>query len=391
MTALSVDAQQARASTMPLYWMALGAFAIGTESFMVAAILPAIAEDLHVRTEIAGQLVTAFALTYAVSSPLLTALTGTLGRRRLLIGCMVAFAGANLLAALSTSYIALLTARVLLAAAAGLYVPNANAIAITLVSPDRRGRALAIVTGGLSLAVTLGVPLGALIGGHFGWRMTFAGVGLLSAVALIGLIVGVPKGIGAGYAPANLRDRLTAVASPGVVPVLVVTVLWAAGGFTVYTYLAVVLSQATELRTTGIGLALFGWGASAFVGLVAGGRLTDRIGAHRVIAVALPILALALASLSVSSRLFSPDMAMIPMLVAIVVWGASAWGFFPAQQARLIGITGAASAPVILSLNASSQYAGFAIGAALGGIVLADRSLTDLGWTGGYASWRPPC
>ena len=193
MTALSLDAQPSQASTAPLYWMALGAFAIGTESFMVAAILPAIAEDLHVRTEVAGQLVTAFALTYAVSSPVLTALTGTLGRRRLLVGCMTAFAGANLLAALSTSYGALLMARVLLAVAAGLYVPNANAIASALVSPDRRGRALAIVTGGLSLAVALGVPIGALIGGHFGWRMTFAGVGLLSAVALIGLMVGVPK------------------------------------------------------------------------------------------------------------------------------------------------------------------------------------------------------
>ena len=142
--------------------------------------------------------------------------------------------------------------------------------------------------------------------------------------------------------------------------------LWAAGGFTVYTYLAIVLGEATRLRATGIGLALFGWGASAFIGLIAGGRLTDRVGARRVIAVSLPVLAVALASLSVSSRLLSPDVAVVPMLVAIVVWGASAWGFFPAQQARLIGITGAASAPVILSLNASFQYAGFAIGAAFG-------------------------
>ena len=383
MNALSVDAQQFRATTAPLYWMALGAFAIGTESFMVAAILPAIAGDLDVRIEVAGQLVTAFALTYAVTSPLLTVMTGGLERRGLLIGCMTAFAGANLLAALSTSYVTLLTARVLLAAAAGLHVPNANAIASALVSPHRRGRALAIVTGGLSLAVALGVPLGALIGGHFGWRMTFAGVSLLSAVALIGLMLGVPKGIGAGYVPANLHERLAAVVRPGVLQALLVTMLWAAGGFTVYTYLATVLGGATGLRAIGIGLALFGWGASAFIGLIAGGRLTDRVGARRVIAFSLPVLAAALASLSVSSRLLSPDMAVIPMLGAIVVWGASAWGFFPAQQARLIGITGASSPPVILSLNASFQYAGFAIGAASGGFVLAHGSSTNLGWTGG--------
>lgn len=383
MTALSIDTQRPPTSTVPLYWMALGAFAIGTESFMVAAILPDIAIDLGVAIGTAGQLVTAFALTYAVTSPVLTILTGRVARRRLLIGCMVAFAAANVAAALSTSYPALLGARVLLAAAAGLYVPNANALAGMLVSPDRRGRALAIVTGGLSLAVALGVPTGALVGGHFGWRMTFVLVGVLSAVAVLGLAKGVPGDVGAGFTPASLQDRLTALRRPGMLSALLVTTLWAVGGFAVYTYLAMFLAEAAGLRQAGIGVVLFAWGAAAFAGLIVGGRATDRFGAQTVIAVTLPLTAVALMVLSFSSDLLTPRAALVPVMMAVVAWGAAAWAFFPAQQARLIALTDLRTAPVILSLNASFQYIGFALGAALGAFVLTHGTSADLGWAGG--------
>lgn len=372
-----------QASTLPLYWMALGAFAIGTESLMIAALLPALAGDLGVSLQAAGQLVTAFALTYAVSSPLLTILTGGLERRKLLIGCMVVFAIGNGLAAVAPTYGGLIAARILLAAAAGLYVPNANAIASALVAPERRGRALAIVTGGLSLAVALGVPLGALIGGHLGWRATFAGVGVLACVALVGLVWGVPRHVGAGMTTASLRDRLAVIRHPGTLPALLVTLLWATGNFTVYTYLAVVLEQTAGIGPTGIGLVLFGWGCAAFAGLVAGGQATDRIGPQRVITAMLPMVTIALASLSLIAQLLPPALAVAPVLVAVVVWGAAGWGFFPAQQTRLIGLTGVKVASVILSLNASFQYAGFALGAMLGACVLAVGPSTNLGWVGG--------
>src|SRR5258705_13769904 len=115
---------------------------------MIAAILPGIAGDLAVSLQAAGQLVTVFALTYALSSPLLTALTGNINRRRLLILSMAAFAGANIVAALAPDYGSLLGARILLALAAGLYVPNANALAGALVPPERRGPAPAPAAGG---------------------------------------------------------------------------------------------------------------------------------------------------------------------------------------------------------------------------------------------------
>src|SRR6202008_4807479 len=114
---------------------------------------------------------------------------------RLLIASMLAFAAANFVAFAARDYSQLLAARILLAIAAGLFVPNASALASAIVEPARRGTALAIVTGGISVAVALGVPLGALIGHHFGWRVNFAGVGGLSLLAAIGLVGGLPRDI----------------------------------------------------------------------------------------------------------------------------------------------------------------------------------------------------
>jgi predicted MFS family arabinose efflux permease len=185
----------------PLYCLALGAFAVGTEGFMIAAILPKIAEDLAVGLQMAGQLVTIFALVYAISSPILTALTGGVHRRKLLIATIGLFTLGNLVAASAPGYWSLVLARILIAVAAGLYGPNANALAGAVVPEQRRVRALAIVNGGFSVAVALG----ALIGSHLGWRMTFIGVAVLGRQIrserhpdwASPLLIGAPKSKGA--------------------------------------------------------------------------------------------------------------------------------------------------------------------------------------------------
>ena len=320
-------------TTTPIYWMALGTFAIGTEGFMIAPVLPSLAGDLSVSVASAGQLVTVFALTYAFSSPILTALTGSLNRRRLLILSMIGFALANAFAFAARDYWGLMAARVVLAVAAGLYVPNANALAGALVGPERRGRALAIVSGGTTIAVALGVPLGAMIGARFGWRMMFAGVGFLALIATFGLFNGLARDVGGGLPVAGLRERIGVIRQPAVLRTLLVTTLWATGAYTVYTY-----------------IALF--------------------------------LALAFASLSVSATFLSKAAAIAPVLAAIIVWGLSAWAFFPAQQARLITITGIRVAQIVLSLNASFMFLGFSLGAALGSATLLHASPVALGWVG---------
>ncbi|MDB4986680.1 MAG: transporter [Myxococcaceae bacterium] len=366
----------------PLYLMALGAFAIATEGFMIAPLLPGIAEDLSVSVASAGQLVTVFALAYALSSPVLTALTGGLNRGRLLVGVLGAFAVANAVAWASTGFWHLMGARVLLALAAGLYLPNANAAAAALVPPEQRGKALAIVNGGASVAIALGVPLGAIVGGVGGWRMTFAGVAILALLGTVGLLIGLPKGFGKNMPTATLQQRVRVAREPAVLVALLSTTLWATGAYTVYTYVAAYVTTATAGSGLPMSVVLFVWGVSALLGMILGGRYTDRIGFKRVLVVSLTALILAFVSLSAIVAYVPPAHAAGPVLFAVVLWGVSVWGFIAPQQARLMSIAGINVAPVALSLNASFMYGGFALGALLGGITLNRVGVIHLGWVG---------
>jgi predicted MFS family arabinose efflux permease len=380
--ALSDLATPAARRPAALYWLALGTFAIGTEGFMIAALLTTIAGDIRVSVAEAGLLVSIFALAYATSSPLLTALTGRVDRRQLLLGSMSLFAVFNMAAALAHSFLALAAARVLLAFAAGIYTPNANALAGALVPTEQRGRAIAIVNGGLTAAIALGVPLGALVGERLGWRMTFVGVGVLSAMATVGLARGLPRGVGAAMVTASLGDRVRAVRNPRVARTLAVTTLWATGSYAVYTYVAPLLYSATPLRGSQIGLALFTWGVAAGVGLFVSGHGTDRLGTKVVLRGSLTSLIVGLAGLAVVANVVAPAAAVVPVLAVMAIWGMSSWAFFPAQQTRFIELVGVPSAPVALSLNASFMYLGFSLGAALGSFSLLHVGPRHLGFVG---------
>jgi predicted MFS family arabinose efflux permease len=365
---------------LPLLWLALGTFATGTESFMIAALLPGLAGDLSVSIAAAGQLMMVFALVYALSSPLLATATSAMSRRKVLLLSMAAFALFNFVAAAAVNYWQLMAARILLACAAGLYVPSASALAGAVVSPQRRGTALAIVTGGSSVAVALGVPLGAVIGHTMGWRMTFVSVGILALLAVAGLLFGFPRSVGAALGTPTLRERLAVVQRPAVLVALLVTVIWGAGAYTLYSYLAPYLTRVAGIEGSQVSLILFIWGCAAVTGLFTGGAINDRLGARAMIIPALALLALAFVSLSFVPDLLDGKILLACIAVAIVVWGVAGWGFFPAQQARLIGIAGVKVAPIVLSLNASSMYLGFSLGAALGSITLIYGSVMSLGW-----------
>jgi predicted MFS family arabinose efflux permease len=310
----------------------------------------------------------------------LTTLFGGVNRRLLLIFAMIAFMAANLLALSATGYWTLMGARILLACAAALYVPGANALAGTLVPPERRGSALAIVNGGLTIAVAFGVPLGALIGNKLGWRMTFGMVALLAAIAGIGLMIGLRKDLGLGLATASLRERIGVARQPVVLLTLLTTALWAMGAYTIYTYLALFISTVTGIHGAWIGVILFMWGVAAAAGVAIGGTANDRFGSRAVMVPCLVFLALAFVMLSTIAHVVPRSMAIVPVFVAIAMWGVTAWAFYPAQQARLIGIAGVKAAPIVLSLNASFMYLGFSFGAAIGSLTLAYSDVRNLGW-----------
>jgi predicted MFS family arabinose efflux permease len=150
-----------------------------------------------------------------------------------------------------------------------------------------------------------------------------------------------------------------------------------------YTFIAPYLSDVAGLDGAQIGYVLFSWGASAFIGVMVGGLVNDKVGARSVIRVALPLTAVSLAAFSFAALYLAPAERLPVILAAVVIWGMAAWAFSPAQQARLIGVAGMKNAPIVLSLNASFQYFGFSLGALLGGVTLANGEVAHLGWIGG--------
>lgn len=376
MTATLAD--DSRTVLLPAGFLALGTFAIGTEGFMIAPLLPVMAKDFALPVPTIALLVIVFTLVLALSSPVTTVATGRMARKQVLLIAMALFAIGNVVAALSSSFTVLIAARVLMAIAAGLYVPAANGLAGVIVPPTMRGRALAIVSGGQTLAIALGLPLGGLIGHAFGWRATFLLVGAMSLVAIAGILTGIDRDAGQGIAVASLRERVSVVAQRSVLRPLAVSLFWSIGAFAAYPYIAEYLSAVLAFGPLEVTASVSLWGLCAAAGVMTGGVLNDRFGADTVVRGSLVLLALSFLALAVATVL-PPGVSLGLVMIAVAVWGFTVWSFFPAQMARLIGAGVPSQAPVALALNTSTMYFGFSIGSALGATVLGAGAIWAIG------------
>lgn len=367
---------------MPQYliWLVLGAFAIGTEGFMIAGILPLIAGDLEVSMALTGQLVTGFALAYAFGAPTITVATGRFERKNILLGAICAFGLANALAASSHSYAALMGSRILLGLAAGAFFPTASGYAATVVAPAQRGRALALIYSGLTIATIVGVPLGTAVGHRLGWRATFVGVAVLSVIALVGIAAGLPR-VPSPPVP-GLIDRLKVAARPEILSVLVLTILGFAGYNSVYPYLSPLLTKVAGFEGDSIVIVLFIYGLTAAAGNFLGGYGADKWDIRRYVLIVLGILIVVYGAFSIMAEWPLPtNFARPATVVLIVTFGLAGWMFPATQQFRLVRLAGPL-APVALSLNSSGIYLGTSLGAFLGSLALASGSVAALGWTG---------
>jgi predicted MFS family arabinose efflux permease len=367
---------------MPRYliWLTLGAFALGTGGSMIVGILPLIAGDLSISVPLAGQLVTAFALAYALGAPMITVATGRLERKNMLLASICAFGLANVLAASSHSYTALLSSQIFLGLAAGTFFPTASGYAAMAVAPARHGRALAQIYSGLTIATIIGVPFGTAVGNRLGWRATFTGVAVLSAVALLGIAAGLPR-VASPLAP-RLRDRLKVAARPDILSVLVATILGYAAYNVVYPYLSPLLTKTAGLQGDGIALVLFIYGLSAAAGNFLGGYGADKWNARRYLLAVLAILIAVFSGFSfLATQPLAPEIGRPATIVLVIILGVAGWMFPVTQQFRLVRLAGP-HAPVALSLNSSGTYLGTSLGAFLGSVALASGSVAALGWTG---------
>ncbi|WP_040810787.1 MFS transporter [Nocardia concava] len=356
-----------------LITLALGTFAIGIDAFVTAGLVAPVSADLGVSTSAAGQLVTVFALSYALLSPILATATARLSRKQVLLIALSLFTLGNIVTALAGTFALVLASRVIAAAGASMYTPNATAVAAALTPPERRGRAISVVIGGLTVATALGVPIGSWIGGAYSWRATLWLVAALGAVALAGVAAIVP----AVHlpAPARLRDRLMPLRDKTIATGLLHAVLLFGGMFTVYTYLAAAMHTATGGSTGRFTALLWVYGLTAVVGSTLGGRLVDRLGSRRIMPLTLIGAGVVVALAQAAGGHFATA------VVWCVAFGIPGWIWAVAQQHRLVELSQQGS-PLLLGLNASAQYFGIAIGGAAGGLGLRWWGASSLGWIG---------
>jgi predicted MFS family arabinose efflux permease len=359
--------------------LVLGAFAIGAETFLVSGVLPQIATDLRVTAATAGSLVTIFALAYAFGSPLIAVATAGVERKRLLVAAMAAFALANLVAAAAPNFASLAAARALLALSAGTFMPAAVAFATTLFSAERRGRAIALIYGGMTLATVVGVPAGTYLAAFAGWRAPFFGVAVLAALAAIGVAAVMPRVIG-GRA-AGFAARLAVMRRPDVLQMLTLTALALVGPFAINTFLGVLAESALGIGGDRLALVLAFFGFVSFIGSQFGGYAADRWPRERFLVVVFAVLIAAFPLMSIGPRLGGEAGAVL-LFAGLALWGVFGWAFPIVQQARLISLD-PALAPVTLSLNISALYVGVAIGSSLGAWTVARWSVDAIGIVAG--------
>lgn len=362
-----------------LFALTLSAFAIGTTEFVIVGLVPTIAQDLGVTLPSAGLLVSLYALGVAVGAPVLTALTGGWNRKLVLLSLMSLFIVGNLLAWLAPNYGSLITARILTGLAHGVFFSIGSTIATSLVPKEKEASAIAIMFTGLTVALVTGVPLGTFIGQTFGWRATFLTVAALGAIALIGSALLVPKNLKQSK-PATLRQQLEVITHPRLLLVYAMTAIGYGGTFTAFTYLTPILEDVTGFASGMVSLLLLVYGVSVATGNIWGGKLADRLGPTSALYIIFGGLAAILFVLTFTA--YNP----IAAVITLLIWGAFAFGNVPGLQVYVVQLAERYtphSVDVASGLNIAAFNIGIAVGAWLGGHVVADMGLMNTPWIGG--------
>jgi MFS transporter, DHA1 family, inner membrane transport protein len=353
--------------------LALGMFAIGTDGFVMAGVLPQIAKTYDISISVAGQVTTAYALSFALLAPTVAAIAGNVPRKLLMLLGMSIFVAANLATAAAPTFGFAIAMRVLTGLGAAMFAPTASGAGALLVEPERRGFALSIIVGGLTVATALGSPLGSMIGGLGDWRWTMIFVSALGAVAFLGVLlllhrIPLPPAVG-------LAKRLAPLKDVRILLTLATTMFSMGGYFTVYTYFSVVFDRVIGGSTLVLGALLVLWGTAGTFGNLMTGRVADRLGARKVL---LTVLTLSAADMA----LFAWTGANVwTAAFAILIWGTFAWSVQVPQQNRLVSLAPNA-APVVLGLNTTGTYLGVTTAGILGGVGIHSVGAHNLGLIG---------
>ena len=365
---------------MPIALLALtiSAFAIGTTEFVIVGLIPTIASDLHISVPSAGLLVSLYALGVAVGAPVLTALTGRLPRKALLLSLMALFTAGNLLAWRAPSYESLVMARILTGLAHGVFFSIGSTIATSLVPREKAASAIAIMFTGLTVALVTGVPLGTFIGQHFGWRETFLAVSALGVIAFVGSLLFVPSSI-RHTPPASLLQQARVLAEPRLLLVYAKTAIGYGGSFIPFTFLAPILQDVSGFSANAVGLVMLVYGVSVAFGNIWGGRLADRHGPIAALRIVFVLLAAVLFVLTFTA----PHRWLV--VATVLAWGAVAFGNVPGLQVYVVKQAEhhtPQAVDVASGLNIAAFNLGIAGAAWAGGLIVEHLGLMHTPWIG---------
>lgn len=355
-----------------LYLFALCNLVIGSGAFVLGGILVPLSSSLDISVAAAGQAMTAYAVATAVLAPLLIVVTARWSRKSVIQLALGVFAAGCLVCALSDSLTALLLGRALMGAGA-MFSAAASALAVGLVAPAQRGRALSITFLGMSISYAVGVPVGAWLGLEYGWRVP---VWLSVAASLLMLAAAswlVPAKMGAGGA--SFKGFGAAARQSAVLRAWLRTLLYFIAIFSVFAYIGPVLQALNPMSSTALSVTLAVFGLAGVAGTLSGGWANDRFGPLRTMRVQLLVLATTMAVLPLTAG------HALATIATLIVWGLAGFGLMAPQQSHLAGLS-PAQAPLLLSLNGSMLYAGTALGAVFSGALLGHVGLDRLGWVG---------
>ncbi|ELL6539387.1 MFS transporter [Salmonella enterica] len=357
---------------LALFALTISAFAIGTTEFVIVGLVPTIAQQLAVSLPSAGMLVSIYALGVAIGAPVLTALTGRLPRKQLLVALMVLFTAGNLLAWQAPGYMTLIVARLLTGLAHGVFFSIGSTIATSLVSKEKAASAIAIMFGGLTVALVTGVPLGTF------WRETFLAVSLLGVIALMSSQLLIPANI-PGRAAASIRDQVKVLAHPRLLLIYAVTALGYGGVFTAFTFLAPMMQDLAGFSPAAVSWILLGYGVSVAIGNIWGGKLADKHGA-------VPALKFIFAALFVLLMVFQVTAStQYAALATILVMGIFAFGNVPGLQVYVVQKAEQFTpnaVDVASGLNIAAFNIGIALGSVIGGQTVEHYGLAQTPWIG---------
>lgn len=356
--------QPATSRTSPtpvLATLFFGVFVMGCAEMLVVGVLDLIAADLRVSVSAAGALVTAFALGIAIGGPALTMLTMKVNKRTVLVGALIVFILANLVLVVAADYGLFIAARFVAGAVEGLFIGLAFVTGMSLVPPERAGRAISTIISGVAVSAAVGVPLGTLASQGLGWRGSFTTIIVLCVIALIATAALIPSVPGTSHSATGQAKYAFA---PRVLAVLGLNVVVFASLYTALTYIVPFLQNVTGVTGGVISAFLFAYGLATAVGSFGGGRFADKNAAATLIVATTGTAVALLALYLVGSS---------PILVALVLlaWGMLAMSMAPSFQLRVVTLAGPGGG-LASSLPASAVNVGIAAGSAAGGVAISD-------------------